>query len=110
MTIKNYPEIERQAFSIAEFCGRNAISPCTYHRLKGEGRGPLEMHLGGAIRISIEAEKAWRCAREMPDDAEARLIAREKAARERSARKAGKASVASPHHVSKRHKRASVGG
>ncbi len=101
---------ERQAFSIAEFCFRNSISPTLYHKLKKFGRAPREMVLGRAIRISLAAEADWRRAREMPDDTEARLIAREREARERSARKAGKAAIASPHHVSKRHSRVSAGG
>lgn len=103
-------EIERQAFAIPEFCFRNSISPTLYHKLKKSGRGPREMVLGRAIRISLEAEADWRRQREMPDDAEARLIAREREARERAARKAGKAAIASPKHVSKRHQRALVGG
>jgi hypothetical protein len=106
-TQKNHAT-ERQAFTIGEFCARNSISATTFHKLKKEGRGPNEMHLGTAIRISAEAKMVWRRARETPDEAELRLIQREQEARRRSARKAAKAAVASPHHVSKRHKRASV--
>ena len=97
-------ETDRQAFTIQEFCFRNGISPGTYHKLKAHGRGPREMPLGRAIRISIEAEQDWRREREMPDDAEARLLKRESEARARSARKAAKAAMASPLHVSKRAK------
>src|SRR5579863_6009934 len=102
-------ETERQAFPIPAFCYRNDISPSTYHKLKKLGRGPREMVLGRAIRISLEAEADWRRAREMPDDTEARLIAREREAREKSARKAGKASIASSRHISKRPSRAPKG-
>jgi predicted DNA-binding transcriptional regulator AlpA len=59
---------ERQAFSIQEFTFRNGISLATYHKLKSQGRAPREMVLGRAIRISIEAERDWRTAREQPDD------------------------------------------
>jgi hypothetical protein len=65
--------VELQAFSIPHFCLRNGISISTYHKLKKEGRGPREMCLGSAIRISVEAERDWRKEREMPNDAEAPL-------------------------------------
>jgi hypothetical protein len=94
----------RQAFSIQEFCYRNGISNATYHKLKGQKRGPREMILGRAIRISIEAERDWRAQREQPTDTEARLIKREAQARVRQAKKAAQRSVTSPKHVSKRTK------
>lgn len=97
-------ETDRQAFTIQEFCFRNGISPGTYHKLKAQGRGPREMPLGRAIRISIEAERDWRQEREQPADTEARLLKRESEARRRGANKAAKAAVASPAHVSKRAK------
>src|SRR5688572_3962312 len=56
----------RQAFSIGEFCQRNGISLHLYHKLRLQGRGPRVMALGRAIRISIEAEQAWRHEREVP--------------------------------------------
>jgi hypothetical protein len=94
----------RVAFTISEFCFRNSISPTHYHKLKREGRAPREMALGRAIRISLSAEEAWRRARELPDDTEARLIARESKARECLAKKAGDAAIQSPRHISKRHR------
>jgi hypothetical protein len=97
---------ERQAFTIQEFAFRNGISLSTYNKLKKQGRGPREMTLGRAIRISATAERDWQAARENPSDTEARLIKREKEARVRSARKAAKISAASPHHVSRRNKKA----
>lgn len=95
-------EPDRQAFTIQEFCFRNGISVCTFYKLKEQDRAPRLMLLGRAIRISIEAERDWRAARERPSDTEARLLQREAEARERSARKAAKMSVASNRHVSKR--------
>jgi len=97
-------ELDRQAFSIQEFCFRNSISPTTYFKLKRANCSPVEMKLGKAVRISIEAEKAWRQERERPSDTEARLIELEAEARVKRAKKAGAASVASPRHVSKRRK------
>jgi hypothetical protein len=35
--------LERVAYTIPEFCFRNNISRPTYHRLRSEGRGPVEM-------------------------------------------------------------------
>lgn len=90
-----------QVLSITDFCERNGISPTTYHKLKKTDRAPREMSLGRAIRISFEAEQVWRRDREMPMDAEARLIKREAEARTRQARKAGKAAAASPKHFNK---------
>ncbi|MES2255044.1 MAG: hypothetical protein V4559_08385 [Pseudomonadota bacterium] len=96
-------EQDQQAFLIPVFCERNGISLAVYYRLQREGRGPRVMRLGtGTIRISKQAEADWQRAREMPDDAEARLIERQKAATRRRAISAGKVSALSPKHVSKR--------
>lgn len=89
--------MEKQVFTIDEFCQRNGISRFTYHKLKNQGRGPREMALGGVIRITPKAEADWQRAREMPKDAEARLIERERQHRQRISRTAAK----SPKHVSK---------
>src|SRR5436190_21842544 len=96
--------IERQAFTIREFCKRNRIAPSTFFKLKAKNRAPRLMTLGRAIRISAEAERAWQMEREQPADAELRLIKREEEGRARRARKAAKASTASPNHISKRNK------
>jgi excisionase family DNA binding protein len=53
-----------RAFTIKEFCAAMGISRTTFYMLKREGRGPREMHIGGAVRISPEARKAWRAAME----------------------------------------------
>ena len=45
--------LERTAFTIPEFCFRNSISRPTYHRLRSEGRGPVEMRVGlNLIRVT----------------------------------------------------------
>jgi hypothetical protein len=93
---------EPQAFSIPEFCVRNRISLSTFHKLKGQGRGPRLMCLGRALRISIEAERDWRGAREKPEGAEAERIAREAKARSTAGRRAGRLAVLSARHISKR--------
>jgi hypothetical protein len=88
--------------TVGEFCISHRISLSTYHQLKKQGRGPREMYLGRAIRISAQAERDWVTARETPGDSEARLIALESEARRKSARAAALASAKSPRHVSKR--------
>jgi hypothetical protein len=105
-------DYEPQVISRKDFCIRNKISDCTFFKLQREGRGPRVMHVGRTIRITLEAERDWRAAREQPSDAEARLLKREAEARQRRARKAAAASVAGAEHISKhpdRRKRATVG-
>jgi hypothetical protein len=60
------------------------------------------MRLGRMLRITLAAEAQWQAAREMPTDAEERLLRREAEARARVASNAGRAAAASPRHVSKR--------
>jgi hypothetical protein len=96
--------LEPQAFSIAEFCARNRISISTFHKLKNLGRGPRLMCLGRAIRISVEAERDWRAAREQPSSVEAKRRAQDAAWRSIAAKRAGNLAVQSPRHVSKRKK------
>ena len=95
------PPLERVAYTVPEFCFRNNISRPTYHRLRAEGRGPVEMRLGlNAIRISAEAERDWQLRMQEPrPDLEVRTAER--------AVKAGDAAVKSARHISKRHARTS---
>lgn len=93
---------DAQAFRITEFCLRNSISTATFHKLKRKGLGPREMNIDGAIRISIEAEREWRAARENPTKAEAEQIARAAAARVEKSRRIGKIGAASPKHPCRR--------
>jgi hypothetical protein len=88
------PALQRAAFSIPEFCYRNNISRPTYHRLRADGRGPVEMRLGlNAIRITADAERKWQ--RRMEKfDREFETRATERAV------KAADAAVNSPNHVS----------
>ena len=90
------PALQRAAFSIPEFCYRNNISRPTYHRLRADGRGPVEMRLGlNAIRITADAERKWQ--RRMEKfDREFETRATERAV------KAADAAVKSAKHVSNR--------
>lgn len=58
------PPIEQQAFTIAEFCTAHRISQGLYFKLQRAGKGPRVMPLGASIRISVEAAREWRLARE----------------------------------------------
>jgi hypothetical protein len=91
---------QRVAFSIPEFCFRNNISRPTYHRLRAEGRGPVEMRLGlNLIRITADAERDWQRHTEQFDrEFEARATER--------AVKAADAAVKSAKHVSNKSRRA----
>ena len=79
-----------------EFCFRNSISRPTYHRLRSEGRGPVEMRIGlNLIRITLAAERDWQRQMQEPrEDLEARAVER--------AVKAGGAAVKSSKHISKK--------
>lgn len=106
---KTASNVERQAFSVGEFCLRNRISKTTYQKLRRDGRGPREMKLGGTlVRISVEAEQEWRTARERPSNAELRLLQREAEHRRRVNRRNGQRSAASPNHINKQRKRRSA--
>jgi hypothetical protein len=99
---------ERMAFSIEQFCARNGIGVSTYHKLKRQGRGPVEMRLGPCtVRVSIEEEKIWREARSHPAKAEAKVVAAAAAKLVARGRYAGRLAVQSPRHVAnKRRQRA----
>ena len=86
--------LERAAYTIPEFCFRNNISRPTYHRLRAEGRGPVEMRVGlNLIRITAQAERDWQRQLQRPSaDLERRATAR--------AVKAGDAAVKSDKHIS----------
>jgi hypothetical protein len=90
---------ERVAYTLPEFCFRNGISRPTYHRLRAQGRGPVEMRLGlNKILISADAERDWQQEMQKPrPDLEIKNAER--------AVMAAAAAVKSGRHVSKRRKR-----
>ena len=87
---------ERVAFSIQEFCFRNAISPSTYFKLKRAGLGPNEMRVGNLVRITFEAELEWQRARTHPIGVEAEENLRAAAAAVARGQKAGAFSCSFP--------------
>jgi hypothetical protein len=67
------------ADTIPSFCESEAISESLYHKLKRLGKGPREMLVEGAVRISPEAKADWRRERE------AETMAKRQAAESRNA-------------------------
>jgi len=48
------------AYSIATFCKKHAISESFFHKLRTLGLGPRTMRVGTRVLISREAARAWR--------------------------------------------------
>ena len=62
-----HPNITGQsAFTVPEFCRRNAISKGLYYKLDGLDLGPRYFLVGehGHRRITPEAEREWQAQRE----------------------------------------------
>lgn len=57
--------MEREAFSIPEFCAANSISRSFYFKLRKAGLTPREMRIGNRVLISREAATEWRLEREV---------------------------------------------
>ena len=89
----------RGSYTVGEFCQRNRLSKAKYYRLRKTGVGPREMWVEGSARISSKAEADWVKARELPADAEERLIERER--RAERCREAARVGLESAKHPSK---------
>jgi hypothetical protein len=89
--------------TITEWCEMRHYSKTKYFKMRKEGRGPRELRVEGTVRITPESDADWVREHEAPTGAEARLVERERQARIRQTRNAGRAAAASPKHVSKRH-------
>jgi hypothetical protein len=92
------------AMSIERFCQRHDISQPTYFKLRQLGLGPDEMRFGRVVRISDEAARRWRAAREKPSGAEAKNVAADAAAIRKKSMAAAEKSVTSAAHVSNQRK------
>lgn len=57
------PAVEA-VLTVGEFCKANKISLSHFHKLKRAGDGPREIHAGGRVLISQQANRDWRLARE----------------------------------------------
>jgi hypothetical protein len=102
---RNRPEPE--AFTIADFCAMTGMSKSSYQKLQKRGLGPKVVRLVGMPkkRITKEDFAAWKkqmaeLRREQAADIEA-----EQTALVETRRAAGRASAASPKHISKQKKR-----
>ena len=98
-------EGKRVAFSISEFCFRNAFGTGTYHKLKRLGLGPDELRVGNIVRITREAELAWQRARTHPQGTELQARERAEAVAVERGKTAGRLSAQSNNHVSKTYRR-----
>ena len=58
------PREPNDLHDIPSFCTANKISQSYYFALKRQGRGPREIKMGRATRITPEAERDWRRERE----------------------------------------------
>jgi hypothetical protein len=50
---------EREAMTVAEFCGKYFIDHSTYYRNARLGRMPAAIKVGGATRILVADEEKW---------------------------------------------------
>ncbi len=58
--------MEREAFTIDEFCRAHGFSRAHYFNLQKLGMGPRVMRVGSRVLVSREAAAEWRRAREVP--------------------------------------------
>jgi hypothetical protein len=99
---KRSDDNDHPAISINEFCLRQKICPATYYKLKKRRLGPTELRFGNIIRITREAEAAWRVARENPEGQEAEDLSVHDEALKARARRASRVAVESPRHIANR--------
>ena len=59
-----------QSKTIKQFCRAEQMSRPQYYNMKRRGRGPRELRDGRFIRITPEAHRDWRQARERADSNE----------------------------------------
>jgi excisionase family DNA binding protein len=53
-----------ESFTIDEFCKAEKISRSFFYKLESQGKAPKTYTIGRTRRISLDARKAWRTARE----------------------------------------------
>jgi len=92
-------------FRIRHGSSRGPMSARFYHEMQKRGVGPRETVVLGKTIITERDERAWEEARANPTGTEARLVAKVRERRHQRALKAGRASAASPEHISKRGRR-----
>lgn len=63
--------MEREAYTIEEFCRSHGFSRAHYFNLRKDGRGPRVMHVGARVLISRESATDWRRSCEIASSPEA---------------------------------------
>jgi len=58
--------VERQAFTIKEFCSAYRISRSKLYQLWAEGRGPERYKIDKSVRIPVDAARRWHEALRSP--------------------------------------------
>jgi hypothetical protein len=53
-----------QSLTIEQFCSDEQLSVPFYFKLRRQGKGPREIRLGRAVRITRQARRDWRRERE----------------------------------------------
>ena len=56
---RKFPNVQRLAYTIDEFCASGHFSRSYYESEKRAGRGPKETYLGRAVRITPPNAEAW---------------------------------------------------
>jgi len=67
----NKPPILTLSLTVKQFCQSVPMSLSTYMKLKAVGKGPKEMQVGRAVRISLESARAWTKERERERECDA---------------------------------------
>ena len=58
--------MDKDAFSIPEFCARHSISRSAFYNMVRDGTGPRTMKVGSRTLVSREASADWRRQCESP--------------------------------------------
>jgi hypothetical protein len=53
-----------KSFSIDEFCSDEGLSRSFFYKLDAQGKAPETYKVGKLRRMTLEARKAWRAARQ----------------------------------------------
>jgi predicted DNA-binding transcriptional regulator AlpA len=62
--------MDREAYSIEEFCLAHGFSRATFYNLLADGKGPAVMRVGKRRFVSREAAAEWRRKMEAPTQAQ----------------------------------------
>jgi len=95
-----------QAMTIKDFCEIERMSPSTYYKLQRQRLGPEVTRIPGMTfrRITKAAHARWKKDQARRQREQEATITAEREALVETRRAAGRASAASPKHVSKRKK------